>query len=141
MTTRRRLLAVLVGVALGSAYGYGLMAAALAAMLGGGGSSFFLLVATSPLLVGFASWPVVGGLLAWRERRWSRVAVAGWLGLHAAWAAAAVVLDGKALAGLVRLARALPVETTVAVLFWVAGQAALWWLVATGRPRSAAGGE
>lgn len=141
MTTRRRTIALFTGVLLGAVYGYGLMAAALAAMLGGGGASFFLLVATSPLLVGFASWPVVGGLLAWRERRWSRVTVAGWLGLHAAWAAAAVVLDGKALAGLASLARALPLETTAAVLFWVAGQVALWWLVATGRSRSAAEGE
>lgn len=141
MTTRRRTITLLIGVVLGAGYGYGLMAVALAGLLGGGGASFFLLVATSPLLVGFASWPVVGGLLAWRDRRWTRVVVASWLGLHGAWAAAAVILDGKALAGLARLARALPLETTAAVLFWVAGQVILWWLVATGRSRSAAEGE
>ena len=120
------------GALAGTVYGYGLMTAALAAMLGAGGVSFFLLVATSPLLIGFASGPVVGSALAWRERRWVRIAVACWLGLHLGWVVLTVSLEPDALPALVKLARVLPVETGGALLFWLAGQASAWWLVARG---------
>jgi len=131
--TRRRVLLTAAGLAAGAVYAYGLIAAGLAALLGAGGASLFMILAASPLVVGPFVWPVVGGLLAWADRRWARVTVLIALVAHAIWALLAIALDHAALQRLPELVRILPLETCGALAFYITGQALAWWLALRAR--------
>jgi hypothetical protein len=126
--TGKRALLTAAGIAAGLAYSYGLTMAGLAALLGAGGASLFMILAASPLVIGPFMWPVVGGLLAWRDRGWARVTVLIALTAHLAWALLAIALDDAALQRLPELVRVLPLETLGALAFYIVGQALAWWL-------------